>query len=400
MSEAAYRYVALDPLRGRVTGTISAASEPEAYARLRQQGLSPLRLSGGGVGGGKQPGRLSRRDALGLLSELAALLKAGSDIRTSLRILSSRPGGRPAAVIARQLAEDVAGGEALEASLLRRLGPAYEFAAALTAAGEARGAAGEGLQRAAQVLERRLAVRDQLAAALSYPLFVTATALAAFLVILLLVVPALAPLIEELDPDTLSPLVILNTVSSFILDNGWSLLIASGLAGGGLFAAASTGLLRGPLERLLLDGPMGRTARSLIFGGFATDLGGVLASGAAIGEALRLSIRTVSLGLARQRLAPIPAAVREGERLSTAIGQVPGMPEGVAALAEIGEETGQLGALLEQAGRLEEARALKRIDAMGKLLGPIMIVVLGGLVGLLMAGLLSGVSSLGAEALE
>lgn len=390
-----YRYRAEDPARGRVTGTVTAVDEADAYARLRQQGLSPLKLTvaRGDDDAGGRSARLSQRQALRFLSELAALLKAGSDIRTALQLLSARPGGGGPAVVARQMAEDVAGGTALDAALVTRLGNAYEFAAALTAAGEARGAAGEGLARAAQVLERRLSVRDQLAAALSYPLFVMATAIAAFLVILLLVVPALAPLIETMEQDGFNALVLLNAISRFLIDYRWSLVLGLAIAIAALVAAGMAGILRAPLERLLLDGPMRRTTRSMVFGGFATNLGGVLASGAPIGEALRLSMRTVSVTLARQRLSAVPTLVREGERLSTALAGAPGMPDGVIALAEIGEETGQLGALLEQAGQLEESRALKEIEQLGRLLGPILIVVLGGMVGLLMAGLLSGIST-------
>lgn len=395
MSETTFRYVALDPVRGRVGGTLVAADETDAFTKLHQQGLTPLKLTttAGGQAKGRQGSRLSQRDVLGLLSELAALLKAGSDIRSALQILSRRPGGRAPAVIARQIAEDVSGGTALDAALLARLGPQYEFAAALTASGEARGEAGVGLARAAQVLERRLAVRDQLAAALSYPMFVMATAIAAFLVILLLVVPALAPLTQTLEPSGFNSLVLLDAVSRFLIGNRWSLLIALALVVGILIAAGIAGLLRAPLERLVLDGPLRGTARSLVFGGFATNLGGVLASGAPIGEALRLSTRTVSLLLARERLSAIPGLMREGERLSAALATASGMPDGIIALAEIGEETGQLGDLLEQAGQLEETRALKQIEQIGRLLGPVFIVVLGGMVGLLMAGLLSGISS-------
>lgn len=390
-----YRYRAVDPVRGPVSGTLTADTEAEAYARLRHQGLSPLKLSltRDGAGADGRIARLSRRQALGLLSELAALLKAGSDIRTALQLLANRPRGGAPALAARQIAEDVSGGTGLDAALLARLGPAYEFAAALTAAGEARGAAGEGLARAAEVLERRLAVRDQLAAALSYPLFVMATAIAAFLVILLLVVPALSPLIETVRPEGFSPLVLLNAISRFLIDYRWPLIVTAAGTAAALWAAGVSGLLRAPLERLLLDGPLAATARSLVFGGFATNLGGVLGSGAPIGEALRLSLRTVTLQLAKDRLSDLGPLVREGERLSTALAQAPGMPDGIVALAEIGEETGQLGLLLDQAGRLEEARAVKAIEQIGKLLGPILIVVLGGMVGLLMAGLLSGLSA-------
>lgn len=401
MSDLSFRYVALDPVRGRVRGDIVADSEAVAFERIRALGLSPLSLSAKRAEAADQSRdqRLTARQAASLIGDLGALLVAGADIRSALRILGSRKGAGGRAVIARQLAADVSGGEALDTALLHRLGPRYEFVAALTAAGEASGDPGAGLLRAAQVLERQLAVRDQLASALSYPLFVAATAVASFLVILLLVVPSLAPLAAEGGDTSTTALSILLSLSTFLIDNGLPILIVIATGIGLFVAAGAAGLLKAPLERAMLDGPARGIVRGLIYGGFATDLGGVLSSGAPMGEALRLAARSVSLDLARQRLAPLPVAIREGETLSTALASIANLPEGVTSLALIGEEIGALGPMLEKAGRMEEAAALKRIEVLGRLIGPVMIVALGGLIGLMMASLLSSVSSLGGSAL-
>jgi general secretion pathway protein F len=167
-----------------------------------------------------------------------------------------------------------------------------------------------------------------------------------------------------------------------------------------LSVASALDLLTAPIERLLLDGPMRRTAGALVFGGFAIALGNMLAAGAPMSEALRLAIRSVQSKTARTRLEPVARAVRDGQSLSTALDQVKPFPVAIVRLAAVGEASGALGPMLARAGKLEEDSALRRIEAAGRLLGPALIVLLGGLIGLLMAGLLTGVSQLGGAALR
>ena len=126
----------------------------------------------------------------------------------------------------------------------------------------------------------------------------------------------------------------------------------------------------------------------------------MLSAGAPMADALRLAIRSIRSPTARKRIEPIAQGVRQGARLSDVLGKVQGCPLSVVRLAAIGEASGGLGPMLARAGKLEEEGALRRIEAAGRLIGPALIVLLGGLIGLLMGGLLSGVSQLGESALR
>jgi type II secretory pathway component PulF len=117
-------------------------------------------------------------------------------------------------------------------------------------------------------------------------------------------------------------------------------------------------------------------------------------------EALRLATHSVRSGLARERLQVVAQEVRQGESLSRALDRVPRFPPTILRLAAIGEASGALGAMLERGGRVEEEQAIRRLEAIGRILGPALIVALGGLVGTLMASLLSGVSQLGQSVLQ
>jgi type II secretory pathway component PulF len=150
----------------------------------------------------------------------------------------------------------------------------------------------------------------------------------------------------------------------------------------------------------MLNGPLRRTSASIVFGGFAICLGDMLAAGAPISPALRLAVRSVRSSAGRKRLESLVPTVREGQTLSVALERVQGFPQTVTRLAAVGEASGALGIMLARAGHIEEQAALRRIEAIGRILGPAMIVLLGGLIGLLMGGLLGSIQQIGSAAIQ
>jgi len=397
-----FDYVAIDPTGRRVKGSVSARSDGVAFEQLKRQGLAPIRIrpARGAAATASRTRALSDREAAELLADLSALLTAGSNMRSALAIIGGKAERASVRAVCRTLATDISGGSGLEPSFARVLGPRHAFVPALVAAGEAAGDIAGGLQRAADMLGSQLRLKDQLVSVLSYPAFVLVTALIALGVILLFVIPALAPLVEQPGVTPPLPMIILIGTSQFLTSNGVALTVIAGLGVAGLAVAARLGLLAAALDRVTLDGPFRRTAAALVFGGFAIALGNMLAAGAPMGEALRLAIRSVRSPVARRRIDPAVQAVRQGQTLSDVLGRVPGFPLSIVRLAAIGEVSGALGAAMARAGKLEEDAAIRRIEAIGRLIGPVLIIVLGGLIGLLMGGLLSGVTQLGDAALQ
>lgn len=404
MSEAPvrYAYVALDAAGRKVRGQLEVSSEAAAFLSLKSQGLMPVsvrparqrRQSGDARAG------LGDRDTAELVADLAALLAAGSDIRTALTIIGGKAARPSVQAAARAMARDISGGEALNVALGRQLAERHRFIAALVAAGEASGDLVGGLGRGAEMLEARIKMRDQLVSVMAYPVFVMITAIISFLIILTLVVPSLGPLAEAPGAEPGIAMRLLLGASRFLTGNGWLLagLLLAGSAA--VWVAGAAGLLRSWVERLVLDGPGAGTAAALTYGGFAIALGGMLSAGAPVSDALRLSLRAVRSQLAQKRLEPVGGAVRQGQALSVALAGVRGFPDEIGRLALIGEESGALGSMLVRAGRLAEQAALRRIESASRLIGPALILMLGGLIGLFMAGLLSGVTGLGDAALQ
>ena len=392
-----FAYVALEAGGRRVRGQVAGPSEQAAFERLRRQGLSPLRLrpvrtqarAGGDRG-------LKDRESAEILLSLADLLGAGADMRSALDVLLSRAQGSRVAAACRQLLQEISAGEALDAAFARTLAPRHGFVAALVAAGEAAGDLPQALRRAGEMLEAAIKLREQLVGALAYPLFVLVSTVAAAGVILLAVVPSLEPLVSEGAP-ILSGLL---AASRLLREQGLVLAGALGAMIVLVTVLGRAGLLAGPLDRLWLAGPWRRTTCALAFGGFAISLGAMLAAGAPMSDALRLAIRGVRSEMAKARLQVVLQQVRQGVSLSQALQAVKGFPPTIVRLVSVGESTGALGRMLQRSGKLEEDAAVRDIEAAARLLGPALIMLLGGLIGLMMAGLLSGVTELGQAALN
>lgn len=398
-ADLTFAYEALGPNGGKVRGRVTAPSELMAFERLRRDGLAPLRLrqatraepSSGHAG--RIP--LSDRKAAELFLSLGTLLEAGADIRSALSMLLARSTSKASGQLCRVLLDEVSGGAPIQAVLANRLPARQGFVAALIAAAEASGALASGFERAAEVLSARCKFRDQLVSTLSYPAFVLVSTVAAVLLILLFVVPTLAPLVEEAGGHPPAALQVLLWMSGALSSHGVSLVSALGFAVVALGIMQRLGLLAEPVDRLLLDGPARQVRARLVYGAFAIVLGNMLGAGAPLGDALRLAIRTAPSALARRRMEAAAAKVRQGELLSGALDEVQAFPAAISRMCAVGERSGKLGGMLARAGKLEEEAAFRSIESFGRFLGPTLIVLLGGLVGILMATLLSGVNQIG-----
>ncbi len=398
-----YAYAAITPAGERVHGQVSARSQSLAFEELHRDGLSPLWLKPAAArssGDKSRRAAISDRQAAELFASLATLLAAGADIRTALNLLAARPSSKAALALCRGLLADVSGGGEIDEILDRYLSRRQAFVAALLAAAKASGDLASGFKRAADMLADRCRLRDQLVSILSYPSFVLVSTVFATFAILLFVVPTLAPLVQDAGTTPPAALHILLTLSSTLQAHG-SLLVIGGVA---VFAGLSIlhrlGLLNASIDAFMLDGPLGHIRTRLVYGAFSVALGEMLAAGAPLSDALKLAIRTAGSPLAQQRLQEALIEIRQGASLSSTLGRVSKFPPTIIRLSAVGESSGSLGQMLTRAGRMEEEAAMRNIEQVGRLVGPAVIIMLGGLVGLLMATLLSGVSQIGQGALQ
>lgn len=391
-----YAYAAMDESGRRVRGDLVASDELQAFEALKRQGLTPIRIDRAKARparGGSGP--LSQRKLADLLLDLGTLLGAGADIRSALGIVTSRMSDARTSAAVKAITQRVQGGEAVSVAFAAVLGQRGRFAAALISAGEARGDLGAGLRQGSQLIRTELQMRSKLVEALSYPAFILFSSVAALLIILIYVIPSIEPMMTGLGAEP--PLVMKGLLALSRSVRTFGPAIAGAVAGlllGGLIAAR-LGLLAEWWDRSIMDGPFRSMMASFVYGRFAQVLGQLQAAGVPLAEAMRIASESVTSPLARSRLSDAARDVRQGASVASALSRVSEFPDRIVRLAMIGEQSGELGPMLERAGSMELEELVRRIERLARILGPASIVLLGALIGLMMGGLLTGVSSLG-----
>jgi general secretion pathway protein F len=398
---AAYAYTAIDTTGRRIKGVVEAACLEAADRALDRDGLTVLRLQAAAVGQKRSSaGRLTTAAIAEFLTDMGTLVGGGMGVKPALEALARQEGGSSIQAVATALQHEVAAGRPLHQALIEHLGPRAGVAPALVAAAEASGDLADGLRRAGEDLQQRIASREAIASAVSYPAFVTIAGLVCLVIILVFVVPSLAPLAGQSGEPTPPALAIMMQVSALLTHHAPFKLGVAAAVLAALVTAGKLGMLTRPAARWTLDSPLGRVVRPFIFGRYAKVLGSLVDARVPIVSALALAAEAAENPVAQERLAVCAAAVREGRPLSAALGGCPGMPGSIVRMAYVGEQSGALGSMLQRAGEMEQTRSIRQINRFAKWVGPMLIVLLGLVVGLLMAGLLASVSSLGDTALN
>lgn len=401
MTGERFLYTALDPSGVRIKGELEAPSAAEVLALLKNQGLTPIGIRGGGARRTVRGGRLgSRDDLVELLFMLGQLLATGASLSDAMAVIRAQGLKRFATLICDRIEREISAGRPASEAFAAALGSDAGYIPALIAAGESSGDLAGALRGLADQLRSEAAMRRAFLGAVSYPLFIAAAATAACLMLLFVVVPSLTPLVGEIGGSASIPLKLLIGLSSVLRSH------ASWLGAGFVIACCATvilwrtGVLRNAFERFLLDGPGRRIFGSLMFGRMAAALGRMLGAGVPAPDAFRLAAGGVGVGLARERVRAAARAIYEGASVASALADCQGFPGSIARMAKVGEETGSLSEMLERAGSIEQAKALQAIESISKWLAPILIVALGAVIGGVMATLLTSVASLGSAVLN
>jgi type II secretory pathway component PulF len=380
---------------------VDAPSEKSAVARLIADGLTPIEVKSGAmtlIDRLNQPVRW--RGGLGLseqsliMTQLATLIRSGLPVDRCLDLLRDQsPNARQRDLLA-QVLTSIRAGQGLAQALERHSGfPGYVIGVIRSA--ERSGRLGEALSSLAARMTIAAATRRQLVNALTYPAAVLAATLLALALVLTLVVPQFEPIFagEEARLPTLTRAVL--ALSSLVTGNGLLLAVLLILIPFAVykFLRSDAGGAFVQRHRSRIPGMMLRDQylAAQFTGVFATLTG----NGVAVIKALPLARSAIASERWRRHLGEVERRVREGATLSRALAAEAFVPRTAIRLIEVGERSGQLSETCEKASEIMGDAARARIDRIVSLANPIAIVSLGGLVGMLVAGVMLGIFSLG-----
>ncbi|MGF1502620.1 MAG: type II secretion system F family protein [Paracoccaceae bacterium] len=369
---------------------IEARDRDEAVRRLAGLGIAVHRLAEDRQGTAAPA--LKADDRARLYGELGALLEARIPLVDALGTVEATANGPRLSNAAKRLREAVASGARFSAAI--GAAGAGEAERGAIAANEARGALGAGLVRLGQNLTRRAALRGALIGALVYPAILLAVTLLSLAVILLGVVPNLAPLFRSAGDAAPASAQALLAASEFLTLHGETL--AAGVA---VLAIAGALALRLPpvrrtAERVFVATPLlGPLVQSDDAAGLLRLLASLVAADTPVPDAFSLAARAAQLARLQGALGRIAEALRTGAELPAAVAAEPAVAPGVSALVAVGARTGRLAEMLDAAAEALERQTEARIARLMALLPPVMTVLLGAIVGGFSAIVMSAILS-------
>lgn len=363
-----------------LNGRIEADSARQARAQLRDQGLIVIDLKEVRDGPAKAL-RLGGASLATLTRQLAGLLDAGLSIDDALAVLADQTESRREKTLLGVIRQDIASGLSLSSCLARHERVFPPFYRALVRAGEESGKLPGVLQRLADYLERREELKSRLSMAFIYPAIVIFVAIAVITGMLTWVVPQMVQVFQGAKQVLPLPTRILLATSHFL--GNWGIwLIALAVIGIIVFLRAMKNeqfrfRVHEHRLRLLWFGKLERSAETVRFASTLSILVGsgvpvLTALSAASGVMMNLPLKAAAEQAARQ--------VREGVTLARALAAAKSFPPILVHLVASGEATGRLDTMLDRAAAEQSAGLARRVETFSQLLGPGVVLVMGGVV--------------------
>lgn len=392
-----FRYRALRPTGAEIAGELVAADEGEAVTQLQAIGSYPIELSapaarrifGGWLSGMRS--RISGRDLVLFTQQLAALIGAGVALDRALGLIAGGRGRARGRGLAEQLLGAVNRGESLSRACGEHVGLPRHYAMVI-AAGEARGDLGAALERLAAVLERTRATSRALIGALVYPISVFVVACVSVSFLLGFVVPRFEVLLTGFQRDPPLMMRILLMCSGLFQE----LALPGGLAITaiivGIAVADRDPRFRLALHRRLLGLPgLGSLIAKIEAERLLHLLGNLVATGVELPAAVAATRAAMTNETFRSGLEAAERGIERGDGVAASLAAGGMLPEMAGELVRIGEETGDLAAMLLKAGDILRRDFEATSAELIALVTPISVILLGLLIGAVAVAILGTV---------
>jgi len=402
-----FHYQATTPQGKIIEGVMEAGEEKVVVARLHDQGYLPLRVALPGAAKSSSstgwfslpvlPGRgtVRQRDLMVLTQELATLIAAGLPLDRALSVLGGLTSKEELKKIVGQILRAVQQGKSLAEALAvypKIFPPLYVN---MVKAGELGGFLDTTLQRLAEYLERAQQVQDEVKSALTYPILLTVVGGLSVIILLTYVLPKFAVIFGDLGHALPTSTRVLLAISHGLRAYWWVLVL--GGIGGWMSMRQYLSTPQGRFAwdrwrlRLWLIGQL-LTKREV--GRFARTLGTLLKSGVPLLQALEVVQDVLENQMVIRALREVRVGVREGQGIAGPLGRSGVFPTLALQMVSVGEETGRLDEMLMRVAEYYERDTYNQIKRLTSLLEPVLILVMGLLVGFVVISMLSAVFSI------
>jgi len=400
-----FRYEALDVGGVTATGVVEAEDRKSALRVLGERGLfasdlqvctdaadtRPLAVEPKAAPGWslRIGSAIKRKEVTAFTREMSALLSAAIPIPQALAGLGEEEENLALRAVVLQIADSVRKGASFSAALDEHPQLFSRLYASMVRVGEEAGQLPKVMSDLAEMLEHDDEVRGEVQAAVAYPAFVLCFGILTVTILLTVVLPRLFNMFEEMMAALPLPTLILLKVSHFFHEYWpWILVSVTGAGFGARWyirTPAGADAWDKAKLRIPLIGPIYRAAA---LGRFARTLGTLARSGVSLLPALKIVEQTIGNRALAAQIARVAEEARGGDSLAAPLRKMGVFPRTVVQMIDVGEESGKLDEMLLKVADIEERQMRANTKVVLSLLAPILILIVGALVGFMVLAIL------------
>ena len=392
-----FDYKAKEKATGKlVKGNIQAENEQTAGRLLIEQGYIPQSVTEENTGLFGSKGHTSTKDRIMFTRQLATLIGAGLPLATSLRTVASQTQSKVMESIVEEILAKVESGKSLHESFAEFPDTFNGVYLALIKAGEASGTLDLALKRLADQEEKDAAMLSKIRGALVYPAIILVVIIAVLAFMMIMVVPQVKGLYEDMGEELPDLTKILVAVSDFFGSFWWLvLLILAGIIAGSYFAIKKTPTGRKLADSFKLNVPIfGKLFRKLYVSRFARTTEMMLATGVPMLDSVKIAVESTNNVVVEEEYGKSIDVIKSGKPLSESLEGRDYMLPLVPQMASIGEESGKIDEMLGKAAAVYENELDEQINNISTMIEPILMVIMAGLIGVVIGGTLLPIYSL------
>ncbi|MCX6594117.1 MAG: type II secretion system F family protein [Acidobacteria bacterium] len=390
-----YRAVARD---GRPrNGMLTMATREAALAELRRQGLTPVDLGTSAPKGMALPAwrSVSRKDVRFFTQEMATLLSSGVPLDRALTIVTELTERDEMKVVIGEVLQAVKSGKPLADALAAQPKAFGELFVNMVRAGEAGGSLALVFERLSEYERSSDDLRGYVISAIVYPALLAVVGAASIFVLLYFVVPRFATMFEDGRMKIPLPTQIMLTLSQVTTDYGLVILAALAVVVAGIYTYIKTPAGRAQWDALQLQVPLlGDAVRKAETARFARAMSTLISNSVPLVQSLGIAARVLTNTQMAQSLDAVAQGVKRGEGLAGPLQRSRQFPPLASHLLAVGEETGQMDQMFTRMADIYDADTRAAVKRFTSLFEPLLILVMGLVVGALILSMLLAITSI------
>ena len=395
LKELVFEWEGRDKNGKLVRGEIRAGGEAAVSASLRRQGILLTKVKKRRTSGGRS---IKQKDIALFTRQLATMMKAGVPLLQAFDIVGRGATNPRLTKLLGDIRSDVETGTSLSSAFRRHPMHFDALYCNLIEAGEAGGILEALLERLAIYQEKTLALKSKIKSALMYPVAVLTVAFIVLVVIMIKVIPAFKDVFKSFGADLPTPTLVVIAISEFFVAYWW--IIFAVMVGGGYIFMQSwkrSEKMQMVMDRLLLRLPIfGSLIDKSVIARWTRTLSTMFAAGVPLVEALDSVAGAAGNAVYAEATQRIQRDVSTGSALTTSMQASGVFPNMVIQMSAIGEESGSLDHMLGKAAEFYEDEVDDMVKGLSSLMEPMIIVVLGTIIGAIVVAMYLPIFKIGA----